>query len=410
MSGREVFGRIRAVFGLALAQLRRSPGRATLTVIAVALAVLSVTLLASLGVGVVDKGEEGLESADRDIWISSDPVDPTASGTQNPIVGAHGIAAEIHERDDVRSATPIAVNDVYIGSEPDELQRHSAVGVESTHSGYDFVEGEGFSMDDDPHERPPADEPQTAEIVLDPRIADELDIEPGETVYVGTSRETAAATEFTVVGTSRHHSQYLGSPAATVPFADLQAIAGTSGTDRATFLTVDVADDADREAVADDLAAEYPAYDVRTSDQQVQAMLEERPLVLASGATLVGLAVLGGVVLTVNLFALVAYQQREELAALRAIGLSRWVLAGTIGAQGLVIGLLGGLLGVAATPLVTRGLNYLAADVIGFERLLRTPLEVYVVGLVLAVCVGTVVAIATGWRTGRYATLEHLDG
>jgi len=43
-------------------------------------------------------------------------------------------------------------------------------------------------------------------------------------------------------------------------------------------------------------------------------------MVLASGATLVGLAVLGGIVLTANLFALVAHQQREELAALRAIG------------------------------------------------------------------------------------------
>ncbi|WP_306059206.1 ABC transporter permease [Natronococcus wangiae] len=410
MSVRQALARTRAVAGLAIAQLRRSPGRVALTVLAVALAVLSVTLLASLGVGVVDKGEEGLEAADRDIWISSDPVDPAASGTQNPIVGTHGVAAEINERDDVRSATPIAVHDVYVGSDPDDLRRRSAVGVESTHSGYDFEEGGGFSMRDDPYDGTPADEPRTAEIVLDPRIAEELDVGVGETVYVGTSRETAAAAEFTVVGTSRHHSQFLGSPAVTVPFADLQAIAGTAGTDRSTFLTADVADDADREAVADDLAAEYPEYDVRTSDRQVRAMFEERPLVLASGATLVGLAVLGGIVLTVNLFALVAYQQREELAALRAIGLSRWVLAGTIGAQGLVIGLLGGVLGVAATPLFARVLNYLAADVIGFERLLRTPLEVYAVGLVLAVCVGTIVAIATGWRTGRYASLEHLDG
>lgn len=410
MSSRSTVARVRAVTGLALAQLRRSPGRTALTILAVALAVLSVTLLASLGVGVIEKGEEGLEAADRDIWISGDPIDPSASGTQNPIVGSHAVAADINTRDDVRSATAVALHDVYIGTTPENLRRRPAVGVEATHSGYGFEDGHGFSTSTNPYTRPPADEPRTAEIVLDPRTAAELGVSVGETVYVGTSRETALTTEFTVVGTSSYHSQYLGSPTATVPFADLQAIAGTSGTDRATFVTVDVADGADPKAVRDALATQYPEYDVKTSDKQVQSMFKERPVVLASGATLVGLAILGGLVLTVNLFVLVAYQQRDELAALRAIGLSRRILAGTIGMQGLIIGLLGGLVGIAATPLCTRGLNYFAANVLGFEQLLQTSLEVYAVGIGLAVCVGTVVAVVTGWRTGRYASLKQLDG
>jgi len=194
----------------------------------------------------------------------------------------------------------------------------------------------------------------------------------------------------------------------TVPLGDLQAIAGTSGTDRATYLTADVADGADRDAVAADLGEAYPEYDVRTSDNQVQSMLEERTMVLASGATLVGLAVLGGIVLTANLFALVAHQQREELAALRAIGLSpaarrhdRHAGAGHRPGRRPAR-----RRGDAAAVI---GLNRFSASVLGFERLLRTPPEIYAGGFALALGAGTIVAIVAGWRAGRYARIEHLE-
>ncbi|WP_126664682.1 ABC transporter permease [Haloterrigena salifodinae] len=405
--------RTRAVVGLAFAQLRRSPGRTALTVLAVALAVLSVTLLASLGVGVVETGENGLENAGRDIWVTSESIDPGSSDTANPIVGAHAMSAEMTQRDDVSSASPIAMHELYVAT-GDDAVRTSAVGVHETHDGFGFEAGGGFEteMNHSDGNYSAADrptEPTTEEIVLDPSTAESLDVSVGDTVSIGTSRQTARDNEFTVVGIASYYSQFLGTDVETVPLTDLQAVAGTTGTDRATFVTASVEDGADRDAVAEDLDAAYPGYDVRTSDEQIGSMVEERPLVLASGATLVGLSLVGGIVLTVNLFALVAYQQRDELAALRAVGLSRWVLAGTIGVQGLVIGIVGGLVGLAATPLLTRGLNRLTATVVGFESLLRTPLEVYAVGFALAIIVGTVVALLTGWRAGRYASLERLE-
>ncbi|WP_179264417.1 ABC transporter permease [Natrinema halophilum] len=401
---------MRAVAGIAFAQLRRSPGRTVLTVLAVTLAVLSVTILASLGIGVLEKGEKGLNNADRDIWISREPVNPAVSGTENPIVGSHDMAVNLTKRDDIKSASPIAMYDVYIGSNESDLQRRPAIGVQETHDGFEFEAGHGFELDAEAAARPPPDEPRTGKIVIDPRTAAELDVSVGDAVYVGTSRETARKYEFTVIGTSGYYSQYLGAPAVTVPLGDLQAVAGTSGTDRATFVTADVADDADRATVRDELSEAYPEYEVRTSDEQVEGMIEQRSVVLASGATLVGLAIVGGVILTANLFALVAHQQREELAALRAIGLSRRVLAGTIGVQGLIIGLLGGLVGLAVTPPAVLGLNRFSTSVLGFERLLRTPLEVYAGGFTLAICVGTVVALVAGWRAGRYARISHLEG
>ncbi|WIV66747.1 ABC transporter permease [Natrialbaceae archaeon AArc-T1-2] len=397
--------RASAVVGLAFAQLRRAPGRTILAVTAVALAVLSVTLLASLGIGVFETGQESLDEVDRDVWITSDPLDPSPGGTENAIVDAHGVAAEASHHESVSHAAPVAVYDTYVGTETDDLERFSAVGVPETHDGFDFDAGSGFDVEEHHY----VDDDAPAEIVLDPEIAAELDVSVGDTVYVGASRE-GGVQEFTVVGISSHYSQYLGSPAMTVPIAELQSVAGTRGTDRASFVTVDVEPGADRDAVRDDLAADHPAYDVRTSDEQLLSLIQDRMLVVASGVALVSLAVVGGIVLTVNLFLLVAYGQRDELAALRAIGLSRPVLAGTIGAQGFVIGLLGGVVALAVTPPATTGLNRLAASLVGFDSLLSTPPAVYAVGLTIALGVGTIAALAAGWRAGRFARIDRLEG
>ena len=237
MSVSGAYVRLCAVVGVAAAMLRRSPGRTILSVLAVTLAVLSVTLLASLGVGVVAMGEDGLDAVDRDIWISSDPVDPSASGTENPIVGSHAVSAEVAERDDVRAAAPIAMQDVYVGSDPEDLERRPAVGIPSTHGGFEFEEGEGFDGPEDPEEVGQSGDPEVEEIVLDPAMADELGVSVGDTIYVGSSAETAPDHEFTVVGTSSYYSQYMGDDTATMPLYDLQAVSGTSGTDRATFVT-----------------------------------------------------------------------------------------------------------------------------------------------------------------------------
>jgi len=394
---------VSAAVGVAAAQLRRSPGRTALTVLAVAAAVLAVTLLASLGVGVVEVGEESLADTDRDLWLTNENA-----ATENAITDASEVAVALEGREDVRTAAPIALHELYLKSEDGELHRVPAVGVHETHGGYDFQQGGGFELEPADYRTAPRSAPVSSEIVLDPRTARTLDVSVGDSIRIGASKQTADH-EFTVVGTSSHHSTLLGSPTATVPLADLQYLAGTSGTDRATFIMADTAEDADSVAVRDSLRREYPQYDIQTSKQQVETVLTDRPAVIASGVTLVGLAVVGSTVLLVNLFVLVAYQQRDELAALRAIGLSRRLLAGTIGVQGLFVGVLGGVVGLAATPPLVAGLNRFAASTVGIEELLLTPVEVYAVGFALALGVGGIAAIVTGWHAGRYARLEQLQ-
>ncbi|AGB38986.1 ABC transporter permease [Natronococcus occultus] len=393
--------RLRAIVGLGLAQLRRSPGRTVLAIGGVVLAVLSVTLLAGLGIGVVETGQEQFDDAGRDIWITGGP----AAGGENEVVDAPAIASDLREREDVGDVSTVALHDVYLGTDPDAVEPLTAVGVEGTHAHFEFEDGAGFdgalTADGEDAAAP------TDVVVLDPETADRFDVGVGDTVYVGAG--PGAVDAYTVVGIGSYYSQFLGTETATIPLPELQSMTGTAGADRASFVTVNLADGVDREAVADDVRADYPAYDVRTADDQFAAMLTDRLLLVAGGVALVGLSIVGGAALTANLFVLVAYQQRDALAALRAIGLSRGVLAGTVGVQGAVVGLLGGAIGVAATPALAAGLNALSTRLVGFERLVRTPLEVSALGFAVAVVVGTLVAIITGWQASRSATLESLD-
>ncbi|SEV83767.1 ABC transporter permease [Natrinema salifodinae] len=398
-----------AVARLTIEQVRHERGRTALVVLAIGLAVLAVTLLGSLGLGVIQTGEDRFDRSGQDVWVAGESVELTATGgIENPITDAHGLADEMEARDDVEAASPLAFHGIYVGTEPDELELVTGVGVPSEHRGHSIEAGDGFSSGESHYADGTYEGPMSREIVVDPETAERFDVGVGDTVYVGTSPTTAPDREFEVVGISSTYSQFLGTATVTLPLGELQAVTGTTGPDRATYVTVTTAADADPAAVSEALQRSYPEYDVRTNEEQLESMLREYLLVLASGVTLVALAVLAGVALTVNTLALVAAHQRERLAALRAIGLSRGLLAGLVGGQGFVLGMLGGALGLAATPAFAAALDRLAASVVGFENLLRTPPLLYGVGFLIAVGIGTLGAVVAGWRAAGYARVDNL--
>ncbi|MFP9191195.1 ABC transporter permease [Natrialbaceae archaeon A-CW1-1] len=398
--------RLLGVFDLAIAELRHRRGRATLVVIAIALAVLAVTLLSSLGFGVLATGEAGFEEADPNLWVTGGPVAITETGgLENPVVDAHHLADEIAARDDVEGAQPIAFHGVYVGTDTENLELVPAVGFYKlgVDAGEEFTDPRAHYAEGD------YDGPMTTEVIVDRATAERLDLAPGDTVLVGTSLEAAEEQTFTVVGISDRYRQFLGTSTVVIPLGELQRLAGTTGSDRAAYIVVSVAEEVDPGAVQTELDRAYPDYDVRTSEQQFESMLREQTLLLVSGAMLVGLAVVTGLLLTVNVLTLVAYQQRIELTALGALGLSRPVLAGVVGGQGLVLGAAGGALGVLLTPAIVNVLNTIAAWLVGFDGLLRTPPVVYVVGFAIALGVGTIAALVAGWRVSRIVRFDHLE-
>lgn len=407
-----MFDRPRAAFGVAVTQLRYYRVRTVLVVIAVALAVLSTTLLASVGVGVLETGVEKFDASGQDLWVTGGPIalaPGTVGGFENSIVNAHEVSDRIGAHEDVRVAAPIAFQTVYVGPTPGELRTVVGVGVGNVGSGTVTLQaGRTFEHGDRHYAGGNYTGPLSGEVIVGRRTAAMLDLQVGDTLYIGGTVSTARETEYTVIGIASTFSEFLGAPTVTVHLSELQELTGTTGTDPASLIAVSLEPGADPAVVERRLQAEFPAYDVRTNREQFEATLGSQALVIVSAAALVVLAVLAGIALTANALALLVFQQRRTLAALKAAGLSGGTLVGIVGSQGLVLGGLGGLLGLMATPPLAVGLNRFAETVVGFQGLVRTPVWVYPMGFAMAIGIGAIAAFVAGWRVARISPLVHL--
>jgi putative ABC transport system permease protein len=385
---------IRAVIGLAAVRLKRNPHRTTLAVLGVALAVLAVTLLASVGAGVIDTGQQKFNNSGRDLWVTGGPLQLQPGGgtpIENSLVGSHRVADSISRRDDVAVVTPIAFQAVYVGKNRSDLKLLTGTGLPRAPGGkaIDVSRGGGLTGGDTHYANGTYDGPMNEEVVIDPRVARTLNVSINDTLYIGGSQATARNHEFTVVGVSSSFSRFLGTPTVIHHLSELQEVTGTTGSDRATYITIRLQPGVNPEAVKSDLQEEYPEFTIRTNREQLEALLRDKSLIIGSAAALVVLAIVAGIGLTVNLLMLVVYQQRRELAALRALGLSRGVPVGIVATEGILIGLGGGALGLGVTPVTVRALNWIAAKIVGFESLLQTPVIIYAGGAIIAVVIGT---------------------
>ncbi|MGM0718501.1 MAG: ABC transporter permease [Halobacteriota archaeon] len=405
-----LFRRIPAIAGLAVAQLRYHRFRTLLAVVGIVLAMLTMTLLAGTGLGVLETGESQFESADRDLWVTSGPVALSAAtgGFENTLYDAHVVSDEMNAIDGVRTAVPLGFQTVYISEDGEEFDTIVATGTTGTGSAVSISDGDGFSGGDTHYAGGEYDGPMSHEVLIDPQLADRYDLSVGDTVYMGGTTRSAEQNEFTVVGISGTFSQFLGTPTSTLRLSELQTITGSSGVDSATFITITLEDDADPEAVQTELQAAYPEYEVRTNAEQLNAVLQHQSLVLAGAVTLVVLAFIAGLALTANLLAMVVYQQREALAAINAIGVSRSTIVGLLAGHGLAIGILGGAIGAALTPPAARALNFVAAEITGFEGLVVVQTDVILAGVAIAIAMGTLSASVAAWRVSRLSAIESL--
>lgn len=402
---------MRSATAITIGQLRHHKMRLGLAIVGVALAVLATTLLAGAGMGVIDTGEAQFEQAGRDLWVTTGEtrLTPTGGGGfDNTLQDSRTIAAEMEAHDGVNNAVPLAFETVYVSPDPDDgFSTFIGTGVSSSGSIVQISEGDDLPSDTY-YADGTYDGERSNEVIIDAEAADRLDVDVGDTIYVGGSIAAARDNEVTIVGISPTFEQMLGTSTVVMPLSELHETTGTTGTEPATFITVTLTDDADSEAVQADLSSSFPEYDIRSNQEQLEAVLQEQVLILAAGGTLVVLAVGAGIALTLNLLALVVFQQRQAFATLRAQGISSTLLVGSVFGQGLAIGFIGGLLGVVFTLPAVDLLNRLAEMVVGFDGLVQTAPEVLIGAFAIAVSVGTISATVAGWWITRTPPLEYL--
>lgn len=405
-----VFSRLRAISGIALSQLRHNRMRTVLAIVGIALAVLSVTLLGGVGIGVVETGEEQFDASGRDLWVTGGPVQlapGTVGGFENTLVDAHAVAAAIEANDNVQTAVPMAFQTVYVSTDGNEWETLVGVGAPARGGSVQVTNGTEFQRQDIHYANGTYSGPMTHEVIIDPRTAELLDVSVGDSIYIGGTISSARANQFTIVGISPTFSRFLGTSSVTTHLSELQEVTGTTATDRASLITVSVVDDASPTAVAAEIETEHPEYEVRTNSEQLAATLERQAVLLASGGSLVVLGVLAGIALTANLMVSVVYQQRQELAALKALGSRTSTLVGVLIVQAVVLGSLGGIVGVVTTLPLAHVLNLVATAIVGFENVVRTPQWLLGAGVGIAIPMSLIGSVLAGWQI---ATLSPESG
>jgi len=405
-----LLSRLRAAVEIAGAQLTHARMRTILSIVGVAIAVLSATLLAATGVGVVQTGQDRFDAANRDLWITGGPVEfapGTVGGVQNSIRDSHRIAGDLRRRDDVATVGTLLFQTVYASPSRNNYRTVAALGVPRS-SGLTVTSGRGFSGD--PHY---ADGNYTGtmthEVLIDRRTASLFNLSVGDSLQIGGTITAADQHRFVVVGMSPTGSRFLGVPTVAMPLSELQEITGKTRSDPATLITITTTDAALVTDVKEDLERSYPQYTVRTNQEQLRATVERQAVILAGGTSLVMLAVLTGIALTLNALLSMLIQQARVYAALKALGTSTTTLTLTALFQTLFIGLLGGIVGlVCAIPLAT-GLNRIIEMLVGFEGVVQLTTQIFLAGSGLALVVSLLSGIVAGFYLRRMDPLSRLE-
>lgn len=84
-------------------------------------------------------------------------------------------------------------------------------------------------------------------------------------------------------------------------------------------------------------------------------------------------------------------------------------MVGLVGTQAIALGVLGGALGLGLTLPAATVLDAIAAELVGFEGLVRTPDIAFVACGVIAIGIGAVGAVVVGWRISRLNLLSQLQ-
>lgn len=404
--------RLWAAIGIAATQLRHQWGRTLLGVFGVAVAVLATVTLLSLGASVLEVGSAGFTRIGGDLWVTTGTVSfapGVAGGVEGGIVGAHELTADIEGQQSVQEARALGFQSVYVGADADNLDPIIGAGVTGGGDAFSTEAGRSFKTADSHYANGSYDGPMTGEVLIDRRAAAQFGFEVGDTIHVGGTLQAARNNEFEVIGLSNDIARYLGTPTVILQLGELQEVTGTTGTDPAVAILVETQSDTTPEAAKRDLQGTYDSYEVRTNDEQFEAVLQRQSTVIASAITVAVLAVVGGIALVSNIMGLFVYQQRRQLAALRAIGVSRRLLVGVVAVQALIVAAVGAALGLGISWPAVQLLDYTIEAVIGFGDIISLPAWTVAAGAGLALTTGLAGTFVATALVIRVSPLSHLN-
>ena len=396
---------------LAINNLLRNKLRTSLTITGVALAVLSIILLASIGNGLVTTGNKILDKSSIHIWMSGQAADIQAQylgSGEAKITDSHELGRNIHGIGDVGFVMPILTEMVYVFKENEEPKVIFGLGVGGT--GGSFVninEGTGLSNDEH-YNNGKYNGKWKYEALIDSRTAGFLNVKVGDEIHIGKTIPEAKTQTFSIIGLTDSLSRFSSSPMVILYLSELQDMTGNQYYDEVNLVLVRLKDPADVTEVQFQLKEQYPQYSIRTNEEYLLKSLKENSLVIASAASIVFIAIVMGTLLAINTMMLGLNEKKKEIAILRVMGLSRWSIFKSIGTEGVLTSFLGGVFGVMiATPLANM-MNDLIYTYVGFEELVIVQEGYLYAGLSIAIIIGLLTGVLAAMRIASMNTAELL--
>ena len=395
---------------LALKNIKKNRVRTILNIAAVTIAVLSVILLASLGSGLVTTGENAFKESLMHVWITGQPVDLRASYANvgaAKINDAHQLAYDTMQDPRITLSTPMLTEMVY--AYKDDVNPRAVFGLGVETAGSMVVVSEGSKLNSSSHYNAGAyNGAWTREVLVDSRASALLNVSVGDTIHVGKSVGDAKGQVFKVVGITNSLAGFSVNPMIIFPFSEFQELSGNHYYDSASMIMVRLKEPEEINAIKADLEAQYPEYVVSTNMEFLEKVIKENSIMLYSAVSMVILALVMGGALVVNTTLLSINEKRKEIGIMQVIGMSKWSMMRSIGLEGLIISILGGLTGCVLSIPFTILLNQGIKSMLGFENVLVLN-EIFLIGgFVMALTLGVLSTIVAMLRLFRMHPIEQL--
>jgi putative ABC transport system permease protein len=241
------------------------------------------------------------------------------------------------------------------------------------------------------------------EVVIDKSTADKYDFNVGDTVTVA-ARAPQKRYRVSGIATLGDSENLAGSRLVVMTLPEAQRVLEEPGYND---ISVAAADGTSPEELKAAIARELGGgFAVRTGEEQAEKQAQDLSDALGFIRTALlvfaGVALLVGGFLIFNTFAVTVAQRTREFALLRTLGASRGQILGSVLAETLVIGLVAGVLGMAAGLVIAPGLRALLSA-FGIS-LPGTATVIETRTIVVSLAIGVVATVASGFVPARRAT------
>ncbi|MBO3735889.1 ABC transporter permease [Glycomyces niveus] len=359
---------------------RRTAVTAAALMIGVTLVTATATLLTSVKASISHYFEDNVKA---ELFVSG-PITAAVAPTFDP-----ALMDEIRAVDGVESAVELYYDPSDINGTEQRVYATSDLEAGIALYGGAFLEGETTELADD-------------EIAVNATAAETLGVGLGDTVTATFSRGDAPH-EFTIAAILEDNESTDGWYLATAHTDEFY-------TTRPTSALVDVADDAEIEAVADDvdaILADEPAVSVQNHEEYAAQTTVLYDFAILAIQLLLGLAMIVAVIGVVNTLILSVLERTRELGMLRAIGLTRGQTTRMVTVESVTIALFGAVLGIGTGLGLGWALQVALADT-GVD-VFAVPVGLVFGYLAAAVLVGLLAAIAPAVRASKVNILSAIS-